>query len=355
MNNILDHKKKWILIVIGVLMLILIGMLIFAFLVSSGLLDKQKAASNTTEVESGTDMTDGSTETDAVAESDTKLTDETTDAADTEDSDVDDMEVIEPDDPMYVEANDYRIMTFVDAHGEEYSMEINPDVKAHDYRLDAFVRQGENMTYTDTDQYDYRLGIDVSSYQGNIDWAKVKAAGYDFAFVRVGFRGYGQAGTLNADQKYAQNIQGAQAAGLDVGVYFYAQAITEEEAIEEAEYVMRLIDGYTLQLPLVYDPESVLGKDARTDGVSGEQFTKNSKAFCETVKAAGYDPMIYCNMKWEAFFLDLTVLEDYPIWYADYEPKPQTPYDFAIWQYTNEGRVDGISSDVDIDIWLTSK
>ena len=107
---------------------------------------------------------------------------------------------------------------------------------------------------------------------------------------------------------------------------------------------------YDIQLPVVYDPESILDDEARTDNVTPEQFTKNTRTFCDRIKAAGYQPMIYANMLWEAFELDLEQLSDLPVWYADYEPLPQTPYHFDYWQYTNQGSVDGITGNVDINI-----
>lgn len=247
-----------------------------------------------------------------------------------------------------------EILNFVDVFGEEYQVEINPDVEKHKYDLEKFVHEGDRLSYTD-DKYEYRLGVDVSRHQGWIDWEKVKAAGYEFAIIRVGYRGYGEEGLVCLDEQFDTNIQNAQAAGLDVGVYFFAQAINEEEAKEEAEFVLEHIAGYELQLPVVYDPESILDDEARTDDVSGEQFTKNTEVFCSIIQEAGYQPMIYSNMLWEVYELDLEYLEEYPIWYADYEPLPQTPYHFEFWQYTNEGSVDGIEGRTDLNIQLIPK
>lgn len=247
-----------------------------------------------------------------------------------------------------------EILNFVDVFGEEYQVEINPDVEKHKYDLEKFVHEGDRLSYTD-DKYEYRLGVDVSRHQGWIDWEKVKAAGYEFAIIRVGYRGYGEEGLVCLDEQFDTNIQNAQAAGLDVGVYFFAQAINEEEAKEEAEFVLEHIAGYELQLPVVYDPESILDDEARTDDVSGKQFTKNTEVFCSMIEEAGYQPMIYSNMLWEAYELNLEYLEGYPIWYADYEPLPQTPYHFDFWQYTNEGSVDGIEGRTDLNIQLIPK
>ncbi len=242
--------------------------------------------------------------------------------------------------------------SFVAAYGGTYTAVLDPEMEKHSYDLSCFKHYGDILAYTGDQRYYYRLGIDVSYYQGDIDWKAVRDAGFEFAFIRIGFRGYGSAGTLNPDENFRRNIEGAKAAGLDVGVYFFAQAVDEEEAVEEAEYVLEMLAGEELDLPVVYDPETIYGSDARTDDVSGEQFTANTIAFCETIEDAGYTAMVYCNMLWEAFTLDLKQLDDYLIWYADYEPVPQTPYRFEYWQYTAEGAVDGIKGDVDINIQL---
>lgn len=217
----------------------------------------------------------------------------------------------------------------------------------------SLIKEGK-MIYKD-DKYSSRLGVDVSHHQGKIDWEKVKEDGYEFAIIRIGYRGYGTEGTLNLDNRFHENIKDAQRAGLDVGVYFFAQAINEEEALEEAEFVLKHLKGYELDLPVAYDPESILYDEARTDDVTGEQFTKNAKVFCKRIRKAGYEPMIYSNMLWEAYELDLKKLSDYPIWYADYEPLPQTPYDFVMWQYTSSGTVDGIKGRVDLNIQFVGK
>lgn len=245
-----------------------------------------------------------------------------------------------------------EILHFVDAFGAPYQVKINPKVKKHDYRMEAFVRKGDRLSYKGDSRYRSRLGVDVSYHNGNIDWNRVKAAGIEFVFLRIGYRGYGQAGNVCLDTMFFQNIQNARAAGLDVGVYFFSQAINEEEAAEEAAFVLSNLAGYDLQLPVVYDPESILDAEARTDNVSGRQFTKNTIVFCEQVAAAGYQPMIYSNMLWEAYQFKLAKLSEYPIWYADYEKLPQTPYAFEFWQYSNEGVVDGIDGVVDMDIQL---
>lgn len=241
---------------------------------------------------------------------------------------------------------------FVDAWGEWHDAQIDPEVEPHRYDWSKLSWDGAGLPVYNDDRFQVRRGVDVSVFQGAVDWERVKADGYDFAFVRLGFRGYGDSGILKLDDRYRANILGAQAAGLDVGVYFFSQAVNEAEAREEAELVLQSLEGLDLTLPVVYDPELIRDAPARTDDVTGEQFTRNTVAFCEQVKAAGYEPMVYSNMIWEAFLFDLKALADYPIWYADYEPTPQSPYRFTFWQCACTGKVAGIEGDVDINLWF---
>ena len=235
---------------------------------------------------------------------------------------------------------------------DAYLYLVNAMYPENDYDKNGF-RDLENgqREYTDTEAYTSRSGIDVSEFNGEIDWEQVKAAGYEFAFVRVGYRGY-ESGDIFRDALFEENLRGAQEAGLDTGVYFFSQAADEEEAIEEARFVIRTLDGADLQLPVFFDPESISFDYARTDQITGTQFTKNTLAFCSEIEAAGYDAGYYCNYKWEVFMLDMAALKEYTVWYAGYEPSPRTPYEFTFWQYTDEGEVPGISESVDLDIQL---
>jgi len=274
--------------------------------------------------------------------------------------------------------------TFLDVFRNENKMEINKIAARNKYWANSFtysdsspngeklVRNSDITEYPDSDhttqsmgytgiisyddeKYTSRFGIDVSKFQGDVDWQKVANSGVDFAFVRIGYRGYGASGSLQSDKYYKKNIEGAQNAGLDVGVYLYSQAVNEEEAIEEADFVLSLLDGYTLTLPVVYDPEHVLNDTARTDNVSGEQFTRNAVAFCETITNAGLKPMVYANMLWEAYELDMSELSGIPMWYADYELLPQSPYDFDVWQYSQSGHIPGINGAVDLNVMFVEK
>lgn len=195
------------------------------------------------------------------------------------------------------------------------------------------------------------LGIDVSSHQKEIDWQQVAAAGVEFAIIRVGYRGYTQ-GTINEDSCFRQNIEGALAAGLKVGVYFFSQAVTVAEALEEARYTLRLIQGYPITFPVVFDWEEQDKDTSRTQGTDEEVVTACAIAFCETVKAAGYTPMFYASPS-KAYKLDLGYLSGYPFWLAHYT-KDMVPtsykYHFDIWQFTSKGSVPGIEGNVDMNI-----
>ena len=242
---------------------------------------------------------------------------------------------------------------FVDEQQNQYEINANPNVPVLAYNKAAFLLEGNKMLYGESD-YDYRFGIDVSYYQEKIDWQKVAADGVEFAMIRLGYRGWSD-GALCMDERFVENIQGAQAAGIDVGVYFFTQAVNEAEAKTEAEYVMKQLQGYELQMPIAYDVEDIDDGVGRMDNVSVSQRSRNVAVFCQTIKDAGYEPMIYCNMYYEAYKLDLELLSGFPIWYADYRRYPQTPYHFDIWQYTSSGKVDGINGNVDLNIQMISK
>ena len=152
------------------------------------------------------------------------------------------------------------------------------------------------------------------------------------------------------DDLFEQNIQGAADAGLHVGVYLFSQALSEDEAREEADYLLGLIEGLPVDYPVVYDQEEYTADQARTDGLTGEQATLNALAFCERVYDAGYIPMIYTNNDWAQNMYDMERLDHYPIWYADYTAAPSLTGGFAMWQYTDSGQVPGVTGPVDLNL-----
>ena len=193
-------------------------------------------------------------------------------------------------------------------------------------------------------------GIDVSSHQGEIDWNQVKESGVDFAMIRLGFRGY-ETGLIQEDGYFRTNLEGASAAGLDVGVYFFSQAISVEEALEEARFVLDLLDGAELSMPVVYDWEYI-SSEARTAGVDRRTLTDCSLAFLEIIEEAGYQPMLYFNWMQQRDMLYLKELNQYDFWLALYSDRMTYPYKIKMWQYTNTGTVPGIEGSCDINIFF---
>ena len=194
-------------------------------------------------------------------------------------------------------------------------------------------------------------GIDVSKYQYNIDWNAVKASGIDFAIIRVGYRGYGT-GALVEDPYFRQNIKGANAAGVKVGLYFYSQAINEQEAVDEASMVIRLIQetGGRVSYPIYFDTEKVAGDTGRADGISRDQRTRNAVAFCNAIQNAGYRAGVYSYASWFYNNLNMASLTGYSIWIAQYRDQLDFKYNYDIWQYTSSGTVPGISTRVDMNV-----
>ncbi|MCQ2519688.1 MAG: glycoside hydrolase family 25 protein [Lachnospiraceae bacterium] len=190
--------------------------------------------------------------------------------------------------------------------------------------------------------------IDVSSFQKDIDWDKVKAAGVEYAIIRCGFRGYGS-GKIVEDTFFKSNIEDATSAGIKVGVYFFTQAIDEKEAVEEAEYALKLIEGYDIELPVAIDIEEINDK-ARTDNLDNDMRSDYCVAFMDRIKEAGYTPMIYTNLKYFIKYLNMDKLEGYEKWFAYYNDNIYFPYEIAIWQYSSTGTIDGIDSSVDLNI-----
>ena len=191
------------------------------------------------------------------------------------------------------------------------------------------------------------MGIDVSKWNGNIDWNAVKNSGVQFVIIRCGYRG-SSAGALIEDSKFKSNIKGAQAAGLKVGVYFFTQAVNEVEAVEEASMVINLVKGYTLSFPVYLDVE---GSNGRGDSISASQRTANIKAFCGTIANAGYKAGVYANTTSFTSMINTSQITNYKIWLAQYaQAVTYTGSRYDMWQYTSKGRVTGISGNVDMNI-----
>lgn len=192
------------------------------------------------------------------------------------------------------------------------------------------------------------VGIDVSKWNQEIDWEKVKAAGVDFAIIRAGYRG-SSTGALVVDPYFETNIRGATAAGVKVGVYFFTQAMDEVEAVEEASMVLELVREYNLDYPIFIDTEGA-GGTGRADGLTVETRTLVCDAFCRTVENAGYDAGVYASRNWYYNKVQVDRLESYYIWLAEYRSAPLYDGYYHMWQYTSKGQIDGIEGNVDMDI-----
>lgn len=234
---------------------------------------------------------------------------------------------------------------------EPLPIDTTPSVPAANPYMDITFTPNE-MGYLTSDTVDCIPGIDVSSHQGTIDWASVKASGISFAFIRLGYRGY-DTGTLHRDEQATQNLLGAKAAGLQIGAYFFSQAITAEEAQEEARYALDILDGLELDLPLAYDWEYV-AESARTGAVTTDVLLECVHAFCAEANRAGYEPMVYFNPDLANTRLDLAQVSCYDFWLAFYSDEMTFPYQVRFWQYSDRGTVPGIEGNVDLDVYFPS-
>ena len=198
---------------------------------------------------------------------------------------------------------------------------------------------------------DVRMGIDVSDHQGWIDWQQVAQAGVEFAFIRIGYRGYSEGGIFQ-DEYAHYNLTAARDAGIEIGVYFYSQAVNEEEAAEEAAWCLELLEDYEIDLPVVFDWEYV-SAEARTGSMDPETLTRCAQIFCNTVISRGYQAMVYFNPHLAQDYYHLLHLQHYPFWLAMYTSEMDYPHRVDYWQYTDQGTLPGIDTPVDINLKLS--
>lgn len=196
--------------------------------------------------------------------------------------------------------------------------------------------------------YSSSVGIDISQWVEDIDFTAVKKYGVEYVILRLGYRGYTEGG-LFLDENFEKYIKAAQKAGLKVGVYFVTQAVNEEEAIQEAEYVLKYISGHKIKMPVYIDMEEVYDT-ARTDELTAGDFTKVAATFCEKVEEAGYRGGIYANETWFNNKLDFDKIKHYDIWLAKYSDTLSTDLAINMWQYSSEGTVDGTDMWVDMNV-----
>lgn len=247
------------------------------------------------------------------------------------------------------EADPYYGMVEV-FNGDDYVWITPQDgVALNDLDKSEFINDASgNLTYTGR-EYKASRGVDVSSYQGDIDWQQVYDSGVRFAIVRAGGMYYGS-GELYTDDNFIKNIEGAKAAGLRVGAYFFSQAISEDEAEAEAKFVLDLLGDRKLDLPVFFDWERISGDTARTDGLDNETLTACAAKFCQTIESAGFDAGVYIYNDTGYYGYDLAQLEDYTFWCVGISTYPCFYYAHEFWQYSFKGTVPGINADCDLNM-----
>ncbi|MGN0709411.1 MAG: glycoside hydrolase family 25 protein [Anaerovoracaceae bacterium] len=215
------------------------------------------------------------------------------------------------------------------------------------YNRSLFELRDGRMTYSGR-KYKAVQGIDVSAYQGKINWSSVSQDGIKFAMIRCGYRA-STTGSIKQDKRFTENLIGAREAGLDTGIYFYSLAKTTDEAVDEAVFVLQAIEDYDVTYPIAFDLEESTGD------MTTEERTDIANAFCSIIEQNGYKAMVYGNRRWLGHHFDMSYLTGYYTWLAEYNSSTDYKYDFRMWQYTNKGRVDGINTNVDRDVCLLKR
>lgn len=208
--------------------------------------------------------------------------------------------------------------------------------------LKRYMENGKEISY---------VGADISKQTGSVNFVSMKAAGVDYVMIRIGGRGY-SSGQITLDENFKENIEGAIEEGIDIGIYFYSQAITQDEAIEEVNFVVQNLEPYRahVKYPIAFDMEFVANDEARIDGLSREDRTNIAVSFLEGVKAAGYVPMLYGDKEWLLKEVDLAKLQDYDVWLTQESDIPDYPYQYAMWQYSTKGVLNGVKGDANLNI-----
>ena len=256
-------------------------------------------------------------------------------------------EIAKGDVPVHVEEElSYTVLTDI-SYLIKTEDEIDPlieDTAVNEAEMDADGTE-DNRKLSKEDAI---LGIDVSKWNKEIDWKKVKADGIEFVIIRCGYRG-SSTGALVEDPYFEKNVEGATNEGLKVGIYFFTQATNDVEGVEEASMVLSLCRGYKLAYPIYIDTEGA-GGNGRADHIEKDSRTAAVKAFCETIENSGFNAGIYASKNWFEHNLDMKQLEGYQNWLAQYSNEPSYDGEYSMWQYTSAGSVDGITGRVDLDL-----
>ncbi len=235
--------------------------------------------------------------------------------------------------------------------GTEEWVSINPYLTKNTYDYSGLVYQYPIMKYYEDSERVSRVGIRVSAEDGDINFEKLKKAGVEFAMIQIGSRGYGS-GNLMADEMFYENINKATEAGMDVGVTFFSQAVTKEEALEEAYRVIEGLQGFTVVYPVAFDMEYVKNDTARVQGLSRDSKTEIARTFLDAVEQAGYKVMLYGDKEWLIRRVDLSKLISYDVWLTQDQDTPDYPYRYTMWEYTKNAKLDGISEPAKLSICM---
>ena len=226
----------------------------------------------------------------------------------------------------------------------------NPTIPPERNPYDQYDFQYDRHNYLRLQNLPSMAGIDVSAFQGKIDWKKVKDSGIEFAIIRLGYRGY-ESGKLVEDEYAKANLKGAREAGLKVGAYFFSQALNIRETDEEIRYMLKILGNAELDMPIVLDWE-IPASNARTRNMDAQTLTDIQRHFCGQMRDKGYQPMIYFNWYQSEHLYSLHDLEEYPFWLALYQDRMTYPWKVEMWQYSDKGRVPGIQGNVDLNVYM---
>lgn len=246
--------------------------------------------------------------------------------------------------------NEHEGMVYVNTGHEKEWIPEAKGVPKSDFKKNEFYFEGDIAKYKG-EGYTTKLGIDVSEHQREIDWEKVKADGIEFALIRCGYRGYTK-GNIKEDEYFEENIKNARKAGLETGIYFFSQATGAVEAAEEAEYVIELLEPYKqdINLPVAFDWEPMRLEGSRSAKLDRESLTASALVFSEMIKDAGYTPMVYMFRPLGYKYYDLERVKDFDLWIGAIDEWPDFYYKHIIWQFSMTGTVDGIETEVDLNL-----
>lgn len=248
-------------------------------------------------------------------------------------------------------ATDGKHTLITNRNGEDEWVLISPYLTKNTYDFTNIEDKAGLKRYMENGRRISYVGVDISKHTGKIYFPSLKAAGVDYVMIRLGSRGY-STGQIALDENFKENIEGAIEAQLDVGIYFYSQAITQDEAVQEANFVIQNLEPYraSVKYPIAFNMGFVSNDKSRIEGLSREDKTTVTTSFLEGVKAAGYVPMVYGDKEWLLKEVDLTKLQDYDVWLSQEADIPDYPYLYAMWQYDTDGVLNGIDGGADLNI-----